>query len=392
MFFIKPIDKIANVGLKLFDSQYQISNTIDNPHAILVRSSKLTESDLIPSLYAIGRAGIGVNNIPVSLCTQKGIVVFNTPGANANGVKELVLLGMLLGARNIIDSVGYVQTLKDAPAEEFDKLVEANKSQYKGFELKNKRLGVVGLGSIGIMIANDCLSLGMHVEGYDPYISVERAWSLSRNVKKASTLEKMLSESDFLTLHVPLTDQTRKFMNKEKFAHIKKGCILLNFSRGEIVDEADLLEALDQRIIAKYITDFPSKNLVGHEHVICIPHLGASTHESEDNCATMVVEQIKDYLENGNIKNSVNFPECSLERNIGHRLLVANQNVPNMLGQIGTVLAEEKLNIINMVNKSKGDIAYNIVDVSNEITDAVLSKIQKISGVIMQRIIKNIGG
>jgi len=388
MFKIKTLDKIANIGLKLFDSQYQVSNAVDDPQAIFVRSSKLSESDLKPSLYAIGRAGIGVNNIPVSLCTQKGIVVFNTPGANANGVKELVLLGMLLGARSVIDSVNYVQTLKTAPAEDFDKLVEANKSKFKGFEIKDKKLGVVGLGSIGIMVANDCVSLGLHVEGYDPYISVERAWSLSRNVKKASTLEKMLSESDFLTLHVPLTDQTRKYINKEKLAHVKKGCILLNFSRGEIVDEADLIEALDQRIISKYITDFPSQRLIQHEHVISIPHLGASTHESEDNCATMVVEQVKEYLENGNIKNSVNFPECSLERNVGHRLLVANQNVPNMLGQIGTVLADEKLNIINMVNKSKGDIAYNIVDVSDEITDAVLSKIRNISGVIMQRVIQ----
>lgn len=389
MFEIKTIDKIATIGLKKFDStSYKISDEIEAPHGILVRSSKIPESSIPDSVMAIARAGIGINNIPVSYCTQKGIVVFNTPGANANGVKELVLLGMLLSARHVFDAISYVKSLDiNSSHDDFNKLVEANKSKFRGVEIKEKTLGVVGLGSIGIMVANACVSLGMQVRGYDPFISVERAWSLSRNVLPAVSLNKMFSESDYLTLHVPLTDDTRGYLNKEKLSYLKKGCVVLNFSRGEIVNEDDILAELDAGHISNYVTDFPSEKLLKNNKVIAIPHLGASTMESEDNCATMVVDQMRDFLEDGNIKNSVNFPECSLERNSDYRLLVANNNVPNMLGQIATVLASEGLNIVNMVNKSKGNIAYNIFDISAPINQTVQDKIKNINGVIMQRVI-----
>jgi len=388
MYKIKTIDKISSTGLKRLDSdQYEIASDINHPNVLLVRSSKINEITIEASVLAIGRAGIGVNNIPIEFCTQKGIVVFNTPGANANGVKELVLLGMLLSARNVKDAIDYVNSIKATSTEQFNKLVEANKSKFVGFELKGKRLGVVGLGAIGIMVANDSVSLGMQVQGYDPYISVERAWSLSRNVAPATSFDKMLAESDFLTLHVPLTDNTRGFLNKDKLANLKKGSVILNFSRGEIVNEKDLLTALDEKRIASYVTDFPSDKLINHPSVIAIPHLGASTLESEENCATMIVDQIQDFIENGNIKNSVNFPESYLERNTDFRLIVANHNIPNMIGQITTALASESLNIVNMVNKSKGNIAYNIMDLSNEISEKALRKLKEINGVIMHRVI-----
>lgn len=389
MFQIKTIDKISENGLKLFDeNHYNFSNDFNGINAIIVRSTPITEEFLSSDLLAIGRAGIGVNNIPVNYCTDKGIVVFNTPGANANGVKELVLAGMFLASRNIFKSIEFVKSL-DLKNESLDHIIEKNKSQFKGFEIKGKKISVIGLGSIGIMVANDCVSLGLNVQGYDPYISVDKAWSLSRNVIPSLSLDKSLGESDFVTLHIPLTKNTKHFFDKSKINSLKKGCILLNFSRGEIIDEDAVLEALNNRQIFKYVTDFPNEKFLGNENVIAIPHLGASTYEAEENCSMMVVDQLKDFLENGCIKNSVNFPDCYMERrnDTDFRILISNQNIPNMIGQITTILANDSLNIINMVNKSKDNVAYSILDVSGTMTEDALKNIKSIPGVTMLRVI-----
>jgi len=389
MFWIKQYNKIDKKGISKFedggfdlDSQKNVSNG-----AILLRSYKLTPDDIIDGTLAVGRAGIGVNNVPVSYCTENGIVVFNTPGANANSVKELVLMGLLIVSRNIKDAVDYAKSLKNEDADEIKKLVEANKAKFKGFEIKGKKLGVIGLGAIGRSVANDAVSLGMDVIGFDPFMSVENAWELSRRVKAAKSLESMLSIVDFLTIHVPLTDGTRNLLDSEKLACMKKSSVILNFSRAEIINEDVIVKALNSGSIAKYVTDFPSKVLLNTAHVVNIPHLGASTAEAELNCAIMVSDQVKDFLENGNIKNSVNFPECYLERRGDSRLIVANYNIPNMVGQIATILANEGLNIVNMINKSRGDIAYNIVDITGKVSENVIKNIRKIDGVIMDRVL-----
>ncbi|MCX7725294.1 MAG: phosphoglycerate dehydrogenase [Chitinispirillaceae bacterium] len=385
MYKIQTLNKISQRGLNIFiQNNYEVASEILNPDAILVRSFNMLDMEIPSSVKAIARAGAGVNNIPVDKCTEKGVVVFNTPGANANGVKELVIAGMLIASRKIIPAVQWAKSLI-GKGDEVPKLIEKGKSNFVGPEIKGKTLGVIGLGAIGVMVANDGVALGMKVIGYDPYISVEAAWGLSREVKRAKTLEMLIADSDYITMHVPLNDSTKGMMGREKFAIMKKGTYLLNFSRGGLVKNDALFEALDNGTVAAYITDFPDEELLKHDKVIAIPHLGASTPEAEDNCAVMAANQLIDFLENGNIKNSVNFPDCDLGRVTNCRIIVANRNIPNMVGQITSILAEEKINIADMINKHKGDYAYNIIDLDEIVGETLLEKIKKIDGIIMVR-------
>jgi D-3-phosphoglycerate dehydrogenase len=387
MFKIQTLNKIAMIGLDGFArDNYEIASEILNPDAILVRSADMHSMTLPPSVKAIGRAGAGVNNIPVEQCSKRGIVVFNTPGANANGVKELVLAGLLLSSRRIVPGIEWVRTLK-GKGKEVGALVEKGKNDFVGPEIKGKKLGVVGLGAIGVMVANDALALGMEVAGYDPYISVEAAWGLARTVRRATSLDMLLAQSDYITLHVPLMDQTKGMLNRDKFALMKKGVRIVNLARGGLVKNADLLEALKAGAVGCYVTDFPDDDLLDVPNVIPIPHLGASTPEAEDNCAIMAVEQVRDFLESGNVKNSVNFPACALPVMGRNRIVVANANVPNMVGQITTVLAADKINIVNMMNKSAGELAYNIIDIDGDVAEAQVEKLRKIEGVITARLI-----
>ena len=387
MFKIQTLNKIAMIGLEGFPrEQYEIASEILNPDAILVRSADMHSMTLPASVQAIGRAGAGVNNIPVEQCSKRGIVVFNTPGANANGVKELVLAGLLLSSRRIVAGIEWVQTLK-GKGKEVGPLVEKGKNDFVGTEIKGKKLGVIGLGAIGVMVANDALGLGMEVAGYDPYISVEAAWGLARTVRRAISLDMLLAQSDYITLHVPLADQTKGMLNRDKFGLMKKGVRIVNLARGGLVKNADLIEAMKAGTVACYVTDFPDDDLLTVPNVIPIPHLGASTPEAEDNCAVMAVEQVRDYLENGNVKNSVNFPACALPSMGRDRIVVANANVPNMVGQITTVLAADRINIADMMNKSAGDFAYNIIDIDGDVSQTQVEKLRKIEGVIMARLI-----
>jgi D-3-phosphoglycerate dehydrogenase len=387
MFKIQTLNKIAPIGLQGFPrEQYEIASEILNPDAILVRSADMHSMQLPASVKAIGRAGAGVNNIPVEQCSKRGVVVFNTPGANANGVKELVLAGLLLSSRRIVPGIEWVGTLK-GKGKEVGALVEKGKNDFVGPEIKGKKLGVIGLGAIGVMVANDAMALGMEVAGYDPYISVEAAWGLARTVRRATSLDMLLAQSDYITLHVPLMDQTKGMLNRDKFGLMKKGVRIVNLARGGLVKNADLLEAIKAGTVGCYVTDFPDDDLLAVPNVIPIPHLGASTPEAEDNCAVMAVEQVRDYLENGNVKNSVNFPACALPVMGRNRIVVANANVPNMVGQITTVLAADKINIVNMMNKSAGDLAYNIIDIDGDVAEAQVEKLRKIEGVITARLI-----
>jgi D-3-phosphoglycerate dehydrogenase / 2-oxoglutarate reductase len=387
MFKIQTLNKIAMIGLEGFPRQnYEIASEIVNPDAILVRSADMHSMTLPASVKAIGRAGAGVNNIPVEQCSKRGIVVFNTPGANANGVKELVLAGLLLSSRRIVPGIEWVGTLK-GKGKEVGPLIEKGKNDFVGPEIKGKKLGVIGLGAIGVMVANDAVALGMEVAGYDPYISVEAAWGLARTVRRATSLDMLLAQSDYITLHVPLMDQTKGMLNRDKFALMKKGVRIVNLARGGLVKNADLVEAMQAGTVACYVTDFPDDDLLAVPNVIPIPHLGASTPEAEDNCAVMAVEQVRDFLENGNVKNSVNFPACALPVMGRNRIVVANANVPNMVGQITTVLAADKINIADMMNKSAGDLAYNIIDIDGEVAEAQVEKLRKIEGVITARLI-----
>lgn len=385
MFKVKTYNKIAEEGLAILrKARFEISETTDKPDAIILRSHNL-HNDFIPdTVKAIGRAGAGTNNIPVDECTKRGIIVFNTPGANANAVKELVIGGMINVSRNLFSALTYVKGLTQT-GDELENIVEKSKARFKGYELAGKQLGVIGLGAIGMMVANDCTVLGMDVEGYDPFLSVNRAWELSRSVRPAASLNRMLSKSDFITVHMPLTEQTRDFINKEKLKFFKKGSVLLNFARAEIVNEKDIIEALKSGQLAAYITDFPTENLIKLDNAICYPHLGASTEEAELNCAIMIARQIHDFLENGNISNSVNFPSCSSERMGNYRITFANQNVPNIVSQITTILGQDDLNIMELINKSQGDIAYNIIDLDNKPSDEALNKIKSIEGILFIR-------
>ena len=387
MFRISTMNKISPLGLELFPrDKYEVASDLPNPDAVLVRSADLHSIEIPASVKAISRAGAGVNNIPISQCSEKGVVVFNTPGGNANAVKELVIAAMLLASRDIVGGINWCRTIKDK-ADEVPDLVEKGKSKFEGPELRGKTLGIVGLGAIGVMVANDALALGMEVIGYDPYISVEAAWNLSRSVSRADTLESLLSKSDYITLHTPLMEGTKGMINAEKIRIMKKGARIINLARGGLVNEAELMAALNADKLGAYVTDFPNAELLDCNKVICIPHLGASTPEAEDNCAVMAVRQLMDFLEMGNIKNSVNFPQCRLEQRAPHRLLVANRNIPNMVGQISTQLAAANINIMDLINHHRDEYAYNIIDTEQAIPEAVLDGLSKVNGIIRVRTI-----
>ncbi len=382
---IRTLNAIAEKGLEKFSRrEYEIGSEIPDPDAILVRSHKLTDEDVTPALRAVGRAGAGVNNIPVSSYTDKGIVVFNTPGANANAVKELVMSGLLLSCRGIIPGIEYVNSLRDHEDKgELNKLVEAGKKKYKGTELKGKTLGVLGLGAIGSMVAEMAMQMDMEVLGYDPALSVDAAWRISRRVKKMENMQALFARADIISLHVPALDATRGMINAETLSYFKDGTVLLNFARGELVEVEDIAAALDSGKLSKYICDFPVPGLIGKPGVICIPHLGASTEEAEENCAAMVADQVIDFLENGNIRNSVNFPSLVMDRNgEGFRLAFANKNVPRILGSVLSILADRNINVIDMLNKSRDDVAYNIIDIESKPTDDLVQDILNIEGVI----------
>jgi len=387
---IRTINNISEKGLSRFPGErYELGDAITDPEVILVRSQQLTDDDAVPSLRAVGRAGAGVNNIPVADYTDKGIVVFNTPGANANAVKELVMVGLLLSCRGIIPGIEYVNSLGEhSDKAELNKLVESSKKQYKGRELKGKTLGVLGLGAIGSMVADMALQMEMNVVGYDPVLSVEAAWRLSSKVEKMESLQMLFSRSDIISLHVPAMDATRGMINSEALSQFRDGAVLLNFAREEIVNKDDISEALDSGKISQYISDFPTPGLIGKPGVVSTPHLGASTEEAEENCAMMVADQVRDFLENGNIKNSVNFPSLSLERTAGcYRIAMANRNVPRILGSVLSILADRDINIVDILNKSREDVAYNLIDIQTVPSEDLLEEILVIDGVINVRVI-----
>ncbi|WP_455382906.1 phosphoglycerate dehydrogenase [Salinispira pacifica] len=387
MFKVRTLNNISQKGLSLFPrDSYTVGDDIDNPDAIVLRSHNLHDQPIAQSILAIARAGAGVNNIPVADCTNRGIIVFNTPGANANSVKELVIAALLLSARGIHQGLTWLDSVKGDG--EVAKLVEKEKSRFAGTEILGKKLGVVGLGAIGAMVANAAIGMGMDVIGFDPFISVEHAWGLSRSVRRARSLDMLLAEADYITVHVPLTDDTRNMINSGRIAAMKPGVRIMNFARGGLVNNRDVLAAIESGRVAGYVTDFPEGDILGHPGVLCVPHLGASTEEAEDNCAVMAVEQIKAFLETGNIRNSVNFPECQMDLNHRTRILVANRNIPNMVGQITTVLANRGINIADLLNRHRDDVAYNIIDIEGELGESVVDEIRKIEGVIMVRIIQ----
>ncbi|MGQ0750091.1 MAG: phosphoglycerate dehydrogenase [Betaproteobacteria bacterium] len=384
-FRILTINQISGIGLKRFPAgRYAAGPQTAEPDAILVRSQNMHEMDIPGSVKAIGRAGAGTNNIPVKRMSERGIPVFNAPGANANAVKELVLAGLLIASRNLVPAVKFVEGL-DGDDEAVDTLVEDGKKQFSGSELPKRTLGVVGLGKIGSLVADAAIKLGMNVLGYDPEITVEAAWSLPSQVKKAHSIEEVLRNSEYVTLHVPLLDVTRGLISAERLKLMKHGAILLNFSRDGIVDNDAVLEALHAKRLRYYVCDFPARRLLGEPHVVALPHLGASTREAEENCAVMVVDQVRDFLEHGNIRNAVNFPDVTMERESPFRIGIANANVPNMVGQISTAMARAGLNIHNMLNKSKGEMAYTLVDVDSAVPDEVIARIAKIDGVLSVR-------
>jgi D-3-phosphoglycerate dehydrogenase / 2-oxoglutarate reductase len=384
-FRIQVLNHISAGGLKRLPwDQFVVSADAGEPHALLVRSADLHRREIPSSVLAIARAGAGVNNIPVDAMSERGVPVFNSPGANANAVKELVLAGMLLAARNLDAALKFVGTLApDDP--ELEAKVEAGKKSFAGFELAGHTLGVVGLGKIGCLVADAAIKLGMHVVGYDPEITVESAWSLPSSVRKAENLGAVLKHSDFLTLHVPLLEATRGMIDAGGVAQLKRGAVLLNFSRGGVVDEAAVVEALDAGQLSRYVCDFPGPHLSGHPKVILLPHLGASTREAEENCAVMVADQLRDYLVDGTIRNAVNFPNVDLPREAPFRVAIANANVPNMVGGISHEMAIAGLNIATMTNKSRGDLAYTLVDVDSPVPDAVIKSIAAIDGVLSVR-------
>jgi D-3-phosphoglycerate dehydrogenase len=382
---VLTLNQISPLGLKRFPAdRYAVGGDVTEPDAILVRSQNMHEMAIPASVKAIGRAGAGTNNIPVKQMSQRGVPVFNAPGANANAVKELVIAGMLMAARNLVPALKFVDGLEGDDAA-LHKQVESGKKQFAGIELPNRTLGIIGLGAIGGLVADAALKLGMKVLGYDPEITVEAAWRLSSQVRKAHSVEEVLKNSDFVTLHVPLLEMTRNLVNAERIALMRPGAVLLNFSREGIVDDHAVVAALDGRKLKSYVCDFPSNALKGHPRVVALPHLGASTQEAEDNCAIMVVDQVRDFLENGNILNAVNFPNVEMARESAHRIAIANANVPNMVGQISTAMAQFGLNIHNMVNKSKGEMAYTLVDVDSPVPPGAIDRMAAIPGVLAVR-------
>ncbi|MDH5325790.1 MAG: phosphoglycerate dehydrogenase [Gammaproteobacteria bacterium] len=385
MYKILTLNNISVAGLeRLPRENYEIASEIQHPDAVLLRSFKMHDMEIPATLKAVGRAGAGVNNIPVDKMSALGIPVFNAPGANANAVKELVLAGMLLASRNICQAWDFARNLQGSD-EEINKMVEAGKKDFAGFELPGRTLGVVGLGAIGRLLANTAVSMGMNVIGYDPNITVEGAWKLSATVKKANSIDELLTAVDYVSFHVPLVDTTRHMINADRVKLMKKTAVILNFARGGIVDDEAVAAALKTGKLHAYVCDFPSNLLKQHPGVIALPHLGASTREAEENCAIMVADQVREYLENGTVRNSVNFPEVQMSRGEGYRIGIVNSNVPNMVGQISTAMAKAGLNIIDMLNKSRGDLAYTVADVDQAIDESVLSEIRAIDGVLAVR-------
>lgn len=388
MYKIQTLNKISAEGLDAFPrDSYEVASSISDADAILVRSQDMHGMQISPTVKAVARAGAGVNNIPVDALTARGVVVFNTPGANANAVKELVILALLLSNRPVIDANKWVDALA-GKGDEIPALAEKGKSQFVGPELKGKTLGVIGLGAIGAMVANTAVELGMTVIGYDPFMSVAAAWRLKTSVRYAETLDTLLSKADYITIHIPQTDDTKGFLNAEKFAVMKKGARVLNFARGGLVNNADMIAALESGKVSRFITDFAAEELLGRSNVVCLPHLGASTPEAEDNCALMAVDQLRDYLERGNIINSVNFPKTVTDNAIpagGARLCVAHKNIPGMVSKFSAVLGDAGLNISSLINQNKGDAAYNIIDVDGKVDGAALDSLRSIENVTAVR-------
>ncbi len=385
MYKVLTLNNIAVAGLRrLPRDHYEVTSESSRPDAVILRSFNMHDMTIPESVAAIARAGAGVNNIPVANMSSRGVPVFNAPGANANAVKELAVAGLLIAARNICDAREYVKSLTET-GDALSKAVEDGKKKFVGFELPGRTLGVIGLGAIGVEVANVALSLGMKVVGFDPQITVKRAWQLSSGVKQVETLDRLFKASDFVTLHVPLVDATKGLVNKDRLSLMKDGSVIINFARGGVVDSAAALAALDRGKLHAYVCDFPTPELIAHPKVITLPHLGASTHEAEENCAVMVAENLKEYLENGNVRSSVNFPEAIIPRTDAYRITIANANVPNMVGQISTCLAAANLNIADLLNKSLGDIAYTIVDLDGPVTEETMQALRGIKGVLRLR-------
>ena len=386
MYKVKTLNKISDIGLKEFTDDYSFTEELNEADAVLVRSADMKSLDFGDNLLAVARAGAGVNNIPLDKCAEQGIVVFNTPGANANAVKELVIAGLLLAARDVVGGINWVQANKGA--EDLSKLVEKEKSNFAGNEIEGKKLGVIGLGAIGVLVANAAKRLGMEVYGCDPYISVEHAWSLSRDVIHVKTVEEIFRTCDYITVHVPLMDATKHMINADSLKLMKDGVIILNFSRDALVNDEDIEKALACGKVKKYVTDFPNEKSANMDGVIAIPHLGASTEESEDNCAVMAVKEIMDYLENGSIKNSVNYPNCEVAKLISKaRITLLHKNIPSMITKFTTVLSSYNVNIEEMVNKSRGDYAYSVFDIDTEVTEEMKKALEEIEGVLKVRAI-----
>ncbi len=386
-FKVRTLNNISLEGLRrLPRGTYEVSSDMSAPDAIMVRSANMHDMDIPASVLAVGRAGAGTNNIPVDLLSGRGVPVFNAPGANANAVKELVLAGLLVCARNITAAWDYTRGLQGTDAE-LSKAVEAAKKQFVGFELPRRTLGVIGLGSIGVQVANAALSLGMRVIGFDPQITVSKAWQLSSSVEKAANLDDLFSRADVVTLHVPLTDETRGLVDRDRLRLLGRNSVLLNFARAGIVDDDAALQAMAEGHLRGYVTDFPSRKLIDHPNVICLPHLGASTAEAEENCAVMVADTLKDFLEHGNVRNSVNFPEAALPRTRAHRVAIPHANKPNMVAQILTSLADEGINIADMINHSRGAISYTVVDLDAPISEPCLQRIRSVDGILSARVL-----
>ena len=386
MFVIRTYNAISPTGLARFDdARYKVSSESANPSGVLLRSYKLTTDELPSTVTAVARAGAGTNNIPTTDLTGKGIVVFNTPGANANAVKELICAGLMMSSRDIFGGLKFVDGMANQLIEELDPLLESEKKRFAGTEIYGKTLGIVGLGAIGSLVANMALDLGMRVVGYDPAISVEAAWRLSSRVEKMPSLDALLKESDYITLHVPAIDATKGMINSESISRMRPGVKLLNFARKEIVNADDVIAALDAGKMGSYVTDFPTPELIGHPRVLAMPHIGASTGEAEDNCAVMAADQLIDFLENGNIKNSVNFPDASMARGSDFRLTFSNSNVPNVLSTVLSQISGTGANVIDLVNQSRNEVAYNIMDIDQPVTDELVDTISNLDGVIRVR-------
>lgn len=386
MFNVLTLNKISPAGLNQLDpAKYNYGDAVENPDAVIVRSAKMHDMELPESLLAIARAGAGTNNIPVDKCTEKGIVVFNTPGANANAVKELVICGLLLASRKVVPGIDFANSLKGS-GDEYSKKVEKGKSAFKGPEIQGKKLGVIGLGAIGVLVANAAKGLGMEVYGYDPYLSVDAAWNLSSTIHHSANVDEIFANCDYITVHVPLNDDTRDTICAESIAKMKDGVRILNFARGGLVNTEDMIAALGKGKVASYVTDFAEDALLGVPGVVAMPHLGASTPESEDNCAHMAAYELSEYLESGNIRNSVNLPNAEMPLNATHRLTIIHKNVPNVLNQVTALFKD--FNISDFMNRSKGDIAYTIVDTDADITEEIVNTVKGIEGVVRVRVVK----